>query len=127
MPQKCAPEGESAPHWLQNRPPPTGTNRTGTYLSGEQAQINAINQPITVHPKRKFTRKMPIISALCRPMIVGRKYRSADRIRKVMFSPLSAQLNARKHLCWPLLQDTRKPLVLFQWFILSRALLLPAS
>jgi hypothetical protein len=91
MPQKCAPEGESAPHWLQNRPPLTGTNRTGTYLSAEQAQIKATNQPITVQPRMKFTRKMPITSALCRPIMVGRKYRSAQRIRKVMTSLLQLE------------------------------------
>jgi len=43
------------------------------YLSVEQAQINAINQPITVQPARRFTRKIPIKSALCRARIVGRK------------------------------------------------------
>jgi len=88
--QKRAPESESAPHWLQKRPALTGTILTGTYLSPEQAQINAINQPMTVQPKSKFTMKMPTESELCRPIMVERKYRSAERTRKVMFSPLSA-------------------------------------
>jgi hypothetical protein len=73
MLQKRAPEGESAPHWLQNRPAPAGTIVTGTYLSVEQAQISAINQPMTVQPASRFTRNIPIKSALCRANIVGRK------------------------------------------------------
>lgn len=73
MLQKWAPEGERAPHWLQNRPAFTGTILTGLYLSAEQAQINAINQPMTVHPASRLTRKIPMKSALCRASIVGRK------------------------------------------------------
>src|SRR5216683_5065000 len=90
VPQKCAPEGESAPHWLQNRPALTGTILTGIYLSVEHAQINATNQPMTVQARNRLTRKIPIKSALCRASIVGRKYIMAERNRKVMFSPLSA-------------------------------------
>jgi hypothetical protein len=90
MLQKCALECENAPHWEQNRPAFTGTILTGMYLSAEQAQINATNQPMTVQPASRFTRRIPIKSALCRAKIVGRKYRIAERNRKVMFSPLSA-------------------------------------
>src|SRR5260370_26323183 len=88
--QKRAPGNESAPHWLQKRPALTGTILTGTYLSPEQAQINAINQPMTVQPKSKFTMKMPTESELCRPIMAGRKYRSAESIINVQDSPLSA-------------------------------------
>jgi hypothetical protein len=73
MLQKWAPEGANAPHWLQNRPAFTGTILTGMYLSAEQAQINAINQPMTVQPASRFTRKIPIKSALCLASMVGRK------------------------------------------------------
>jgi hypothetical protein len=98
MLQKRAAEGESAPHRLQNRPAPTATILTGTYRSAEQAQISAINQPMTVQPKSKFTMKMAAESAWCRPIMVGRKYRSAERIINVTFSPLSLRTVVRARL-----------------------------
>src|SRR6266850_4405397 len=90
--------GASEPHWQQNRPELTGTYRTGTYLSAAHAQINATNQPMTVQPNSKFTIKTPVKSLLCRAMIVGRKYRSAERIRNVTFSPLSLRACFRTSL-----------------------------
>jgi hypothetical protein len=95
MLQKCAPKGENAPHWVQNRPAFTGTIRTGMYLSAEQAQIKAMNQPMIVQPRSRFTRRIPIKSALCRATSVGRKYRIAERNRKVMFSPLPFERDCR--------------------------------
>jgi len=64
---------------------------TGIYLCVEHARINATNQPMTVQPRNRFTRKIPIKSALWRASIVGRKYIIAERNRKVMFSPLSRE------------------------------------
>jgi hypothetical protein len=89
MLQNRAPEAESEPHRLQNRPALTGTILTGTYRGAEQAQISAMNQPMTVHPKSRFTMKTPTESGLCRPTMVGRKYRKTERIRKVIVSRLS--------------------------------------
>src|SRR5215469_1128783 len=83
--QKCAPEGESLPHWLQNRPELAGTYRTSCLTScrtsGEvpleaRAQISATHQPMMVHPKKKFTRKIPAApdpGRKTREMTVGRK------------------------------------------------------
>src|SRR5882724_3047487 len=53
---------------------------------------------MTVQPNSKFTRKIPRASALCRAMIVGRKYRSAEKIRNVTFSPLSLRARFRTNL-----------------------------
>jgi len=68
------------------------------YFSVEQAQIKATNQPMTVQPRNKFTRKIPIKSALWRASIVGRKYIIAERNRKVMFSPLPTSMAQTKIL-----------------------------
>jgi hypothetical protein len=87
------------------------------YRSAEHAQISAINQPMTVQPKSKFTMKMPTESGLCRPIMVGRKYRSPERIRKVIiFTPFrtsSTHGNTHAHP-YTKHQDTLEFPVLFQ-------------
>jgi hypothetical protein len=42
---------------------------------------------MTVQPNSRFTRKMPMASALCRPMIVGKKYSKIEKNRKNIFAP----------------------------------------
>jgi hypothetical protein len=44
--------------------------------------MNAATQPIKVQPRKRFTRKMLVASALFLPRIAGRKYRSV-RIRRL--------------------------------------------
>ncbi len=73
---------------MQNRPPAaTGTNRTEWSGSAAEAQIKAINQPISVHPRKRFSRKMPLASRLSLPMIAGRKYRKIMQIRASTVHP----------------------------------------
>jgi hypothetical protein len=42
---------------------------------------------MTVQPKSRFTRKMPMASALCRPISVGKKYSRIEKIKKNIFAP----------------------------------------
>src|SRR6266568_9309170 len=51
---------------------------------------------MTVQPNSKFTMKMPIASALCRPMSTGKKYSRIEKIRKNIFAPLRHQLGLRQ-------------------------------
>jgi len=69
---------------------------------------------MTVQPMSKFTRNIPMKSALCRARIVGRKYNIAERIRKVMISPLSASTQLAATPLLPLHQDTHIIPVLFR-------------
>ena len=54
----------------------------------------AITQPITVQPRKKLTRKMlSTLRCLC-PTIVGMKYSSVRKSRKVMCAPFSVSKRA---------------------------------
>jgi hypothetical protein len=66
------------------------------YRSAEQAQINAINQPMTVQPNSRLTMKIPIASALCRPMSVGKKYNRMEKNRKNILAPPQPQFGLRQ-------------------------------
>lgn len=93
--QKCAPEWANVPHWQQNRPPAgTATTLCGLYGSAVRAQIRAITQPITVHPRKRFTRMIPAASRLSRPMMVGRKYRKTRKSRVSTGHPFHFDLGA---------------------------------
>jgi hypothetical protein len=93
--QKCAPGYANVPHWQQNRPPAgTATILTGLYGSDVHAQRRAMNQPITVHPRNRFTRMIPAASRLSRPMIVGRKYSRVKESRVSKVHPFRHSLGA---------------------------------
>jgi hypothetical protein len=93
--QKCASGYANFPHWQQNRPPAgTGTILTGLYGSEVQAHTSAITQPITVHPRSRFTRIIPAASRLSRPMIVGRKYSRIKESRVSTVHPFRYSLGA---------------------------------
>jgi len=111
--QKCAPAAETAPQWEQNRPELTGTPGMATYLSGERAQMSATIQPTTVQPNSRFTKKIPMTSALFRPRIVGMKYSRPKRIKNRIFAPPQPPLGLRHHTTPHLLNDTRWNLRLF--------------
>ena len=93
--QKCAPEWANVPHWQQNRPPAgTATSLNGLYGSAVRAQIRAIIQPITVHPRNRLTRMIPAASRLSRPIMVGRKYRKTRKSRVSTGHPFHFDLGA---------------------------------
>jgi hypothetical protein len=54
-----------------------------------QAQTIAQIQPITVHPRKQFTKKMPPNDRLPRPTIEGRKYITPQKIMKSIPTLLS--------------------------------------
>ena len=45
------------------------------------AQINAATHPISVQPRKRFNRKIPVASDLSLPRIAGRKYRNTTNRR----------------------------------------------
>ena len=93
--QKCAPGQANVPHWQQNRPPDgTATSLTGLYGSAVMAQMRAIIQPITVHPRNTLSRMIPAASRLSCPMMVGRKYRSTRKSRVSTGHPFRYNLGA---------------------------------
>ena len=53
-----------------------------------------MNQPITVHPRNRFTRMIPAASRLSRPMIVGRKYSRVKQSRVSKVHPFRHSLGA---------------------------------